>query len=504
MDHSSQPENKITQEIQDIQKAPSGKRLISWMLFIGILVLFLALPLFGYFYSSPSTTIDQPTAGAGSKIHQSTLYALDRVWNPGLSISGAHQSFANDCQSCHTELFARVKDSDCKTCHQTIGGHIPAGITTEKMADTGASCASCHQEHKGTFGLVAQNKYYSSTECVACHKDIKKSAPTTLTSNVSSFTNQHPEFRLQTANIADNPVSFLRTRMEIGRPITEKTGLKFPHDVHLKAEGVQSPKGLVKTSCNSCHEKIPNTEVYEKVNFEKNCQSCHELKFEPTVFNRQVPHGSVDVVLSTLREFYSYAKNHRMPTVSDQFTPSIVIQRPGEKETPARTFLTSGGDEKAAASGAAVQLFENTSCIVCHEIKRISGPGKVGTSGADLPQWEIAKVAPEHAWMPKAKFPHSAHSMSNCATCHQAEKSKKSSEVLMPAIGVCQDCHSEKAPMQKRVSAECGTCHGFHNPHESTETADKKDLKGKSTSTKSWFNWQISGINKFNQVLGKN
>jgi predicted CXXCH cytochrome family protein len=69
--------------------------------------------------------------------------------------------------------------------------------------------------------------------------------------------------------------------------------------------------------------------------------------------------------------------------------------------------------------------------------------------------------------MPKARFEHSAHETSKCTDCHAAPDSKKASDVLMPAIAVCRDCHMGAEKVTNKVASDCGTCHGFHMaPHE--------------------------------------
>lgn len=63
--------------------------------------------------------------------------------------------------------------------------------------------------------------------------------------------------------------------------------------------------------------------------------------------------------------------------------------------------------------------------------------------------------------MPKAVFDHSAHESMECADCHEAEKSELSSDILMPYLNNCQQCHGgEKSTMM--VATGCVGCHGYH------------------------------------------
>jgi predicted CXXCH cytochrome family protein len=171
--------------------------------------------------------------------------------------------------------------------------------------------------------------------------------------------------------------------------------------------------------------------------------------------------------LSTLREFYSYVSLNRVQLDGSKLSPAQrFIALPG-KEDRLPTFVNGAGDARSRAAASATDLFERTSCVVCHTVNRLQVAGKVGTPGADLPQWSIAPVAGQHAWMPKARFEHSAHETTKCTDCHAAPDSKKASDVLMPAIAVCRDCHMGAEKVTNKVASDCGTCHGFHMaPHE--------------------------------------
>lgn len=462
---SHKPDEPIIAELKRLQANTSGRRFWSWIFFLVITGVFLIAPLVASLVGDSNSELLQKRAKQDLVQQPSpTILAFDRVWNPG-PLANAHQPWANDCRVCHSTGFGRVKDADCLTCHQTVGDHVTA--KHPKIDGLNVTCASCHQDHNGAFSLAEQNKHFTQGNCSSCHSDLKTKMPETLTQNVSDFTKGHPTFRLQLALDPAQPTKLTRVRMEEGKVLQEPSNLKFPHNVHLTAEGVHSPKGIVKTTCASCHEPTLDKVGFKPVQFEKNCQSCHALKFEPTVSNREVPHGPVDAVLSTLREFYSYTKLNGLPMQTQPLTPLIQIGRPGEREPSAVSFTKRSGDDRAQASAAATELFEKTSCAICHEVQRVAGPGKPGTSGKDLPQWSIAPTPVAHTWMPQANFSHAAHLMQECSSCHEAKNSKKSAEVLMPAISGCKDCHAGTVPVAQRVSSDCGVCHNFHmNPDQ--------------------------------------
>lgn len=105
----------------------------------------------------------------------------------------------------------------------------------------------------------------------------------------------------------------------------------------------------------------------------------------------------------------------------------------------------------------ATDLFERRACVDCHEVRR------EGTAAEPL--WKVTPVKLPDIWMPQARFDHAEHgtSLTPCSTCHTAETSKTASDVLMPRIETCRDCHGgergEAAPVVERPlwSARCSS-----------------------------------------------
>lgn len=481
------PDDPITAEIKSLQKPLSGRRLFSWLFFLLALVLFLLVPATAsrwpawYADNFPGAKADNVKPAIGSRhaialrtsttasgspaaaAPLSTFMSADRTWNPG-TVASSHQPWANDCKACHSTPFARVKDTDCLVCHNKVGDHVDAKLgKVHGLSDV--RCATCHRDHQGEFGLTEQNKRFTGENCASCHADIKSSLAKTETGNVRDFAKEHPQFRVQLATKSDAS-ALTRVRQGPGIKMKEQTGLKFPHDVHLTAGGVRSPTGKVDMDCATCHKPNADQTGFKPVTMKADCQSCHELKFEPAVSNRKVPHGSVEEVLTTLREFYSYVSVNQVKVDARPVQGSVFQLRPG-KEAPMSSFVKAPGDVRSRTIAAATELFERTSCMVCHDVTRSTEPGKKGTPSEDLPQWKIAPVTASHAWMPKAEFSHAKHQSAQCTDCHAAGTSKAATDVLMPEIKVCRDCHAGKEPVIDKVTSDCGLCHGFHMPEKS-------------------------------------
>src|SRR3546814_4757487 len=63
-----------------------------------------------------------------------------------------------------------------------------------------------------------------------------------------------------------------------------------------------------------------------------------------------------------------------------------------------------------------------------------------------------------HGW-----FDHAAHKQEHCGSCHAANRSKTSADVLLPGIKQCLTCHAgESSAAKDKVASSCAMCHGYH------------------------------------------
>ena len=460
------PQDHITKEIARLQRPLGGRRWLSWLLALVTLAFCLVIPLAASLYpslfgESGKTSGQLSVVGALKGRAAPTAHALDNRWNPG-KLAASHAPWAQDCKVCHSTPFARVKDDDCKACHKDAGEHVEDGALIAGMpALHETRCATCHRDHQGQFGLVEQNKRYTGSSCASCHADLKSKVPDTSIADVGDFADKHPPFRIQ---IAQEGGRLQRIRQKDKINGMEVTGLKFPHDLHLAKKGIAGPKGKEVLECASCHKPGADNIGFQIVSMKENCQSCHSLAFEPAVPNRQVPHGSSEEALSTLREFYGYVGSSKVALDAPASIGPVPVARPGVEGKAAASFIRGPGDARQRAAAAATELFERTACTVCHTVTRVKGPGKAGTPGADLPQYSIEPVAPRHAWFRKSVFNHASHRNTSCTDCHAAPKSSKASEVLIPAIDTCRSCHVGVTPQTGKIASDCGLCHSFHLP----------------------------------------
>ena len=405
------------------------KRRAAWICVFAIVLLFFLIP--------AGRVLDLPWRESAQ-----TLGIGDRFWNPGPVIL-AHQPIETKCAACHEVAFQHVKDQACMRCHAKVGHHV-APLLEPAVLFAGTRCTSCHKEHKGTKTTHRDDDGF----CVACHRDIGSRSRGAASFDVADFATKHPPFRLSVPDAE----GLRRMRQGGSGRIVEKTGLKFPHATHLDPQGVKSPsKGRVKLECASCHQPDASGRLIAPISFARHCQECHRLEIEPAVTAREVPHGKPAEAVAMIDEFYS---NLALKGVRDSFQKAFgvpgegLLRRVGEPSEGERRDALRLASRKAAAVSA--ELFEVRVCSTCHEVSHDR-------------EWKVAPVRAGNRWMPQARFDHKSHAQAKCADCHDVARSKSASDVAMPTIETCRECHGGSHPVEKKVTSNCLLCHGFHD-----------------------------------------
>ena len=68
-------------------------------------------------------------------------------------VTRAHTIFADRCENCHSQPFARVQDGACLKCHD--GPAHPAKAIDSATLKDQVRCGECHVEHRGVSRLAA-------------------------------------------------------------------------------------------------------------------------------------------------------------------------------------------------------------------------------------------------------------------------------------------------------------------------------------------------------------
>jgi hypothetical protein len=246
--------------------------------------------------------------------------------------------------------------------------------------------------------------------------------------------------------------------VEKGNHWQDKARIKLNHAVHLDPRGVlQLDRTRRRLECNACHAPDQASGYMQPINHEQHCAACHanQLLFDQTLFPEQrVPHGDASQVRGALREFFAQAvaKQGEDPAAA----------RPAEPLLP--TMSVSQQDDawiNERINNAQRVLFEQkgTGCNYCH-------PDVTHASG----EWFVAPAAIPVRWLLQAHFRHDSHRMLTCVACHaKAPASRETSDVLLPGIESCRECHQQPSLLQLTTSsparAECAKCHVYHQHH---------------------------------------
>ena len=418
-----------------------SKRLFSWFAFAAVLLAFLIWPV-----------MNAMERGHGKESAKIAGLTADASWDVG-PLSNAHASFGSNCGACHQQPFVQVTNSACEDCHKKIGWHFALESKEAKAVHTGifgdTQCSSCHRDHKGSNGLVRSD----ATLCTDCHQNLKSKHPKTGVADVAEFTKDHPPFKVTMLLPGKTgPEALVRIQQDDKARYVEASGLKFPHDVHMSPKGLRGPNGKAQMECKNCHTPDESGTRFKPVTMAEHCQSCHSLEFEPKATNRQAPHGKVADVIATLQEYYAQAALTDAPI---DVVLEDGIKRPGARvgETKRQTALSWANTK---AEKITQELFEVRVCFECHQIKR-------GEANAEpAARWQIAPIAITQHWLPKSRFPHSRHDTNKCDSCHAVATSKLSSDIAIPDIKNCRECHGGNVATKDKAPGTCETCHGFH------------------------------------------
>jgi len=362
------------------------------------------------------------------------LYAVTRNQTPYTAgtLTPSHAFLGKQCADCHGQnvgIGKKVADTRCLTCHD-------APIHNAEQVRTPA-CVECHIEHRGEVRLAGK----TDQSCVACHSDLKtKSGKLTVAAHIDSF-EDHPQF----------------PAVQKG---TDPTGFKFSHAAHkdLKTCGdchkpADVAQGIAKPDP---HSHVSSRALMSIPAYSPTCAECHTLNFDDKIADPAPHHQQPD-------ELHQYVVTALTKYIAAH--PGDLGKDGAPGNAAAWVKARTDADEK--------QLW-GTVCARCHQLIQPDDPtGFPVVPPADAPV----------RWFTKASFDHAAHQGLTCVSCHpKAATSAVSSDMLLPGIATCQNCHNAS-----RTSAgdTCATCHVYH------DWSKEKGVDGKYT------------IDKMTQLLGR-
>ncbi|WP_298743564.1 FHA domain-containing protein, partial [uncultured Brevundimonas sp.] len=450
-----------------------GRRRIAWALGLGIVALCLLWPL-AAFHGHLKPRIDP-----------------DQQWSTG-PLSQAHAFLEDDCQSCHQEAFVAVTDASCKTCHsgdQTTVAMAAAAASVRRAGSTDTlsfvrdhaprrrilwgtpppddfsgqasawfrrafnipeqRCASCHVEHVGNPASTRPPEpiptLTPTQTCVQCHAGMTHRLKDTDLADTPSWT-RHPNFR-PTLPGPNGP-----TRVSLNSPPREASGLTFPHRLHLAPGG--GPARMAQTlgergygaalTCANCHRPDADGKGFAPLQMERDCASCHSLAFATPGGVRQLPHGEPGLVVAALSAWQG-----RGPVAGG----GSARRRPGQigEGGPAAGGPPAGASAVTTVGGA---FGPRGACFDCHTIFR-------------TPTLRFTPVRLPGDFLSRGAFDHSVreHRVDRlgqpaCARCHAAATSGTATDLLLPSVSECVECHGQTtARSPTPAPADCETCH---------------------------------------------
>jgi predicted CXXCH cytochrome family protein len=158
-----------------------------------------------------------------------------------------------------------------------------------------------------------------------------------------------------------------------------------------------------------------------------------------------------------------FARKYSDPTLPAK-TPAQLRRLP-DKEIPTdKPDLCIGPTYVCANRRAVAEIesqFAGRGCISCHVV--------VDSQARDIHErFQVTPVHLSQDYFATARFNHRAHAVQKaltgdaaCLSCHKAKDSKDSSQVLIPDIDNCLQCHSDRY-VKDQVTVQCVSCHRYH------------------------------------------
>jgi hypothetical protein len=268
----------------------------------------------------------------------------------------------------------------------------------------------------------------------------------------------------------------------------DKANLRFNHQSHLHPDGVLVPpshaeygdgKTFKRLACSDCHVPDDDGRYMRPINYESHCMACHSLDFSTKLhqidasldLTGPLPHVEPQLIRGLLRDrLMAYARKH--PDVVRGEPIPEAPRMPG-KSLPTASSAKDEWEWVETQMAQVAQVIAGTAdiprpgridftrgCLYCHILTH-----QAGTDPAAMLDWNIEPPNIPARWMPHSRFRHESHRpLLECTECHkQAAHSTQTSDVLLPSVATCQQCHNTSRGWAGGARSDCIECHTYHS-----------------------------------------
>jgi hypothetical protein len=210
------------------------------------------------------------------------------------------------------------------------------------------------------------------------------------------------------------------------------------------------------------------------------CKACHPLTYKDPKdagsAEVKFPHGfQPDRVRHYLAGYYTDEALKGKLNLLEQKIPTRPLpgQLPGGKQA---TETVRALIEDKVGKALTYLLQGKTTCGECHFYE--TRDGKDAPVPTKVSQFVDLRVGPPKVpdvWLKHGWFNHAAHRALNCKECHpraypdSKDASTKNTDVLIPNIDNCMQCHAPQrgsgSAVQGGARTDCVECHRYHNGH---------------------------------------
>ena len=213
--------------------------------------------------------------------------------------------------------------------------------------------------------------------------------------------------------------------------------------------------------CRDCHVPAPDGQHFVPVTMTTACASCHKLSFDPEAPARQLPHANAPEAMAVIEDHFAHKYND--PSLIGHPLPARRLpDRDPASKLSADTCTASANVCAGRRAAAEIEnQFVRIGCVSCHV---------VNDSGAtDIHErFAVQPVRLTTDYFPDVHFSHNVHAIQKdkvgdaaCLSCHAARSAKQSADLMIPDIGQCLTCHSDR-PAVDHVALQCVSCHIYH------------------------------------------